>query len=885
MSLHATEVADHLGNNLIRYRVRPSWRSVLFGNSVITVRTKKKRRGWRLGQALLSLVLLVSICALYLLFVHDRRQVFTTRASSTARRHRLREPNQPQDPPPILEPLPILPIRGDPFDAEDFEIVPRENVTIVLPVDTGSYAHLPSLLAPFFIAANRPGELIVAAPPSLLDDVLVVVKATLLTLRDANVPLRVLAWQDDLSARVGWLHVAAKSTKDYVVILDEKGSHDISPEILASLLSPKALPYPVGPRGASFSPTNISCTEHTYDTYAPVAFLVPPLVVPTSLLQELEGAIRMNDFRVWFSLGERTARLTGQAFGGLAHTPFSTLASPTSHAPEWCSRAKEQVLEPGTNNNLNPRQIVFDRYRAFQMKQEGHKPDLPIGIILANVEELTAFAFTICRMASRGRAIRIYLYDEPSYPHGARAASLGGCHLHYDVREKETATIDQLQSWLSRNCISPSVVLHTIRHADETLLLGLVRIYTTSSASTIIWLPFQDLPVSGWIAELSTEELQSWNIPHIELSVITNNRPASLRRLLSSLQKASYYGDQPILSINLEETADAETLREAQNIKWPGAGAQLRHRVVRGGLLPAVVEAWYPFTNDTYGVLLEDDVEVSPMFYAWLKFTILRYRYGPDRAESSRLFGVSLYQAKHIELKPEGRHPFNAQILFTNSSMRYPHSPYLSQVPCSWGAVFFPEHWREFHQYLSLRLSPRGQDLGIDIVPNIRSNKWANSWKRYFIEMTYLRGYVMLYPNYDHFVSLSTNHLEPGEHARYVPERILTKKKAQFQVPLMGHTESDYGVHLLDLPQGTLPSWHDLPVLDLWGNIASLDLLTWRGAYRHEEVTECSRLLSLDEPSTYNADELLCLHDDDHDDEEEEEAEIEEEDMLGLDAE
>jgi hypothetical protein len=38
------------------------------------------------------------------------------------------------------------------------------------------------------------------------------------------------------------------------------------------------------------------------------------------------------------------------------------------------------------------------------------------------------------------------------------------------------------------------------------------------------------------------------------------------------------------------------------------------------------VESWYPRSNDSYGLLLEDDVEVSPLFYAWIKLALLRYR-------------------------------------------------------------------------------------------------------------------------------------------------------------------------------------------------------------------------------------------------------------------
>lgn len=42
--------------------------------------------------------------------------------------------------------------------------------------------------------------------------------------------------------------------------------------------------------------------------------------------------------------------------------------------------------------------------------------------------------------------------------------------------------------------------------------------------------------------------------------------------------------------------------------------------------MAAIVESWYPYGNDSYGLLLEDDVELSPLFYAWIKMSILKYR-------------------------------------------------------------------------------------------------------------------------------------------------------------------------------------------------------------------------------------------------------------------
>lgn len=108
--------------------------------------------------------------------------------------------------------------------------------------------------------------------------------------------------------------------------------------------------------------------------------------------------------------------------------------------------------------------------------------------------------------------------------------------------------------------------------------------------------------------------------------VITNDRPASLARLLGSLQSSAYFGDTVSLHVNVEQTADPWTEAQVRDFSWRQGPLVVRHRVLLGGLLPAVVESWYPSSNDSYGLLLEDDVEVSPMFYAWVKMNILKYR-------------------------------------------------------------------------------------------------------------------------------------------------------------------------------------------------------------------------------------------------------------------
>jgi hypothetical protein len=216
------------------------------------------------------------------------------------------------------------------------------------------------------------------------------------------------------------------------------------------------------------------------------------------------------------------------------------------------------------------------------------------------------------------------------------------------------------------------------------------------------------------------------------------------------------------------------------------------------------------------------------------------------------MFGISLYQQKHLELPMEGRQPFNPRSLFSKAGLTHPITPYLSQVPCSWGAIYFPEHWREFHDYLAVRLAERVLMIEDEVVPDVRSNHWSKSWKKFFIELVYLRGYVMLYPNYEDFVSLSTNHLEVGSHVKVrSPE-----KQDLFLLPLMQPHAPRESSKLLDLPNHSLPSLEELPVLNLTGHLTSLDELNEQGHKRRISLLNCDSASDL-----YNIRSLMCVSD------------------------
>ncbi|GBC05457.1 hypothetical protein RclHR1_06230017 [Rhizophagus clarus] len=318
---------------------------------------------------------------------------------------------------------------------------------------------------------------------------------------------------------------------------------------------------------------------------------------------------------------------------------------------------------------------------------------------------------------------------------------------------------------------------------------------------TSIELPLEEIEyVTELIIDLPFHSLKNWNEPKIQLQVITQNRPVSLSRLINSLNSSYYFGDDNVsLTVNIDGGADPVTMDFCSKFLWNHGSKNVRHRIVQGKLIPMVIESYYPNDYNDYGLLLDDDVEVSPFYYIWVKYSILKYRYGPDK--SQRLFGISLYGQRYMELNM-----FGLGTKFPN------RSPYLSQVPCSWSAVYFPEIWKEFHEYLIKRLDDEREI----IVSNSKSSyKRKKSWKNYFIELIYLRGYVMLYPNFKNLTSFSTNHAKPV-----------------FDVPLM----KEFTLYD-ELPNNHLPNFTELPVTDLWGNLTTFNDLINRGINLHNNIS------------------------------------------------
>jgi hypothetical protein len=200
-----------------------------------------------------------------------------------------------------------------------------------------------------------------------------------------------------------------------------------------------------------------------------------------------------------------------------------------------------------------------------------------------------------------------------------------------------------------------------------------------------------------------------------------------------------------LISANQGE-ANPEVISYVENFSdWKGPICRI-FREEKIGLMNNIMSSWDPLEDTCeYAIMLEDDIEVSPHFYFYAKSLISKY------AETKDMIGISLYT------------PSWNEIAYPHKTFEVPTSDpiFMMQLPCSWGAVYFPDRWREFKRYFDARISGFDQ---VSPIPNSNSENWERSWKRYLIELMYFRGWTMLYPNFENLASLSTNHREQGEH-------------------------------------------------------------------------------------------------------------------------
>lgn len=177
----------------------------------------------------------------------------------------------------------------------------------------------------------------------------------------------------------------------------------------------------------------------------------------------------------------------------------------------------------------------------------------------------------------------------------------------------------------------------------------------------------------------------------------------------------------------------------------------MHYRTGNAGLQAQWLEAWWPSSDDEFAFVVEDDLEVSPLYYRFLKGLILKYYYDPEN-HSPDVYGASLQRPRFVA----GKHGNKLQV---DSETHL----FLYQMVGTWGQLLFPKPWKEFRLWYDVHKAKGIKPILQGMVTTGWYKKLGDKiWTPWFIKFIHSRGYYNIYTNFLQERALSTSHRDAG---------------------------------------------------------------------------------------------------------------------------
>lgn len=283
-----------------------------------------------------------------------------------------------------------------------------------------------------------------------------------------------------------------------------------------------------------------------------------------------------------------------------------------------------------------------------------------------------------------------------------------------------------------------------------------------------------------WLTRLDAGSLRSWHRPNVDILVqVPSTSSGTVIKLLKSIRDADYTGmAPPHLTIELPANADGSMEAYLRDFSWPPRSSDspletnsitIRRRVAdrnptQENSVIRLLELFYPTKpSDAHVLVLAPNVELSPLYYHFIKYLLLEYRYSSFGEEDSKdVMGISLERpltlldgkTKLTTLAPEDMHTSRYAELFASES----NIPFLGQAPNSHAALYFGDKWVELHSFVRNRIAKQHQKPAAARPKTI--TELLPAWTEYMLELMRARGYSLLYPGAKGLGSLVTLHYE-----------------------------------------------------------------------------------------------------------------------------
>ncbi|KAL8928906.1 MAG: hypothetical protein Q9172_000744 [Xanthocarpia lactea] len=446
----------------------------------------------------------------------------------------------------------------------------------------------------------------------------------------------------------------------------------------------------------------------------------------------------------------------------------------------------------------------------------------------------------------------------------------------------------------------PQVIITDDQAREDAFFMTAIRTKATELGRSVIELPKDASQNMMWIARLDSGSLAAWQTTYVDILIHAPPRSSgSLIRLLRSIEAADYFGHRrPHLTIELSTEIDPPTKKYIEGLVWPPidpsaashtSQVTLRHRIPRRASTVEEasirhVESFYPARPaDSHVLVLSPQVELSPIYFHFLMYQLLQYKYSstaPFSAEVSSLMGLSLELPNmHLNESDMFSPPMIRPESAESGDSPEEATPFLWQAPNSNAALYFGDKWVEFHSFLTSRLSL--DPATTPGRPKLVSAMYP-SWLEYILELMRARGYTLLYPRFPQGgEAVATVHYE-----LFQPPEEFSKPKSK--------PEGDTPISTLD-PQETFetdPNSHrpkhsestplttkltsllptrgtmvqelsDLPILSHQGNEQSSAIFRTTGrSFADDFRRQIGRCSSTDNPEVepMKADDLFCNH-------------------------
>ena len=375
----------------------------------------------------------------------------------------------------------------------------------------------------------------------------------------------------------------------------------------------------------------------------------------------------------------------------------------------------------------------------------------------------------------------------------------------FRMESSVAASLEHIQTF-----IHPQVVLIDSSKHEDGFLVKAIREKALDLSKPLIELPSNAMENLLWITRLDSSSLAAWPKVDVEIVVQAHSRSSgSLVRLLKSLEAADYFGvKRPHITIELPSNADEAASQYLEDFVWPPVDwsgiphtsqLTLRHRIDRRTTTPEeasarLVESFWPKRNDnSHVLLLSPQIELSPLFFHYMFYSILEYRYsqlGRSNSKYRNVIGISLHLPEyHLDDETKLTPPTSMNHKSKKNDFPGFRLPFLWQSPNDNAALYFGDKWIEFHSFLSLRLTkaPSGS-------PKKISRKHP-AWMEFLFEFMRARGYSMLYPGaFFNDFTITTVHDELYQ----IPEEFAQQSE---------HSESKVNPTSLDTPLEGNSTW------------------------------------------------------------------------------